>query len=157
MLNCGAHQCQQVCHRGQCQPCPRSPSLVKTCPCAQTPLSKLLDLGCPERRSCSDPIPSCGKTCNKPLACGSSGKKEGATCVSDTCCVTVCTPNILHSLSIYQISLCISPRSLFFACIKKTAFCHKPSSVYCEIFRVVKTRQKYYCQFATGDYKGNKA
>lgn len=76
MLNCGAHQCQQVCHRGQCQPCPRSPSLVKTCPCAQTPLSKLLDLGCPERRSCSDPIPSCGKTCSKPLACGSSGKKE---------------------------------------------------------------------------------
>lgn len=81
MLNCGAHQCQQVCHRGQCQPCPRSPSLVKICPCTQTPLSKLLDLGCPERRSCSDPIPSCGKTCSKPLACGSSGKKEGATCV----------------------------------------------------------------------------
>ncbi|XP_060920938.1 transcriptional repressor NF-X1 [Labrus mixtus] len=72
MLNCEAHRCQQLCHRGPCQLCPRSPSLVKTCPCSQTPLSKLLDLGYAERRSCSDAIPSCGKTCNKPLACGSS-------------------------------------------------------------------------------------
>lgn len=74
MLNCGAHRCQQLCHRGQCQPCSRSPSLVKTCPCGQTPLAKLLELGYSERQSCSDPIPSCGKTCSKPLACGSSGK-----------------------------------------------------------------------------------
>ncbi|XP_069015721.1 transcriptional repressor NF-X1 [Embiotoca jacksoni] len=72
MLNCEAHRCQQVCHRGACQPCPRSPNLVKTCPCAQTPLTKLLELGYAERQSCADPIPSCGKTCNKPLACGSS-------------------------------------------------------------------------------------
>ncbi|TKS87610.1 Transcriptional repressor NF-X1 [Collichthys lucidus] len=72
MLNCEAHRCQQVCHPGRCQPCPRSPSLVKTCPCSQTPLTKLLELGYSERRSCSDPVPSCGKTCNKPLACGSS-------------------------------------------------------------------------------------
>lgn len=73
MLNCEAHRCHQVCHRGPCQPCPRSPSLVKTCPCGQTPLTKLLELGYSERRSCSDPIPSCGKTCNKPLPCGSNG------------------------------------------------------------------------------------
>ncbi|KAM3593288.1 uncharacterized protein V6R79_009562 [Siganus canaliculatus] len=72
MLDCDAHRCQQVCHRGPCQPCPRSPTLVKTCPCGQTPLAKLLELGYSERRSCSDPIPSCGKTCKKPLACGSS-------------------------------------------------------------------------------------
>ncbi|KAM3860345.1 transcriptional repressor NF-X1 [Diretmus argenteus] len=72
MLDCEAHRCQQVCHRGPCQPCPLSPSLVKSCPCGQTALAKLLELGCSERRSCSDPIPSCGKTCNKPLACGSS-------------------------------------------------------------------------------------
>lgn len=76
MLNCKAHQCQQVCHRAQCQPCPRSPSLMKMCPCGQTLLTKLLELGYSERSSCSDPIPSCGKTCNKPLACGSSGKEE---------------------------------------------------------------------------------
>ncbi|KAG7231187.1 hypothetical protein INR49_012018 [Caranx melampygus] len=72
MLGCEAHRCQEACHRGPCQPCPRSPSLVKTCPCGQTPLAKLLELGYTERQSCSDPIPSCGKTCNKPLACGSS-------------------------------------------------------------------------------------
>ncbi|XP_023264150.1 transcriptional repressor NF-X1 isoform X1 [Seriola lalandi dorsalis] len=72
MLDCEAHRCQLVCHRGPCQPCPRSPTLVKTCPCGQTRLAKLLELGYSERLSCSDPIPSCGKTCNKPLACGSS-------------------------------------------------------------------------------------
>ncbi|XP_056155450.1 transcriptional repressor NF-X1 [Lampris incognitus] len=72
MLNCEAHQCQQVCHHGPCQPCPRSPSLVKTCPCGQTALDKLVELGYLERKGCSDPIPSCGKTCNKPLACGSN-------------------------------------------------------------------------------------
>ncbi|XP_039900301.1 transcriptional repressor NF-X1 isoform X1 [Simochromis diagramma] len=72
MLNCEVHRCQQACHRGPCKPCPRSPSLVNMCPCGQTPLTKLLELGYSERRSCSDPIPSCGKTCNKPLACGSS-------------------------------------------------------------------------------------
>ncbi|XP_018549214.1 transcriptional repressor NF-X1 [Lates calcarifer] len=72
MLDCEAHRCQQVCHRGPCQPCPRSPTLVRTCPCGQTQLAKLLELGYSERQSCSDPIPSCGKTCNKPLACGSS-------------------------------------------------------------------------------------
>ncbi|KAI4886983.1 hypothetical protein NFI96_023477 [Prochilodus magdalenae] len=70
MLECQAHSCQQTCHPGPCQPCPRSPKLVHSCPCGQTPLAKLLELGYPERRSCADPIPSCGKICNKPLPCG---------------------------------------------------------------------------------------
>ncbi|XP_074549833.1 transcriptional repressor NF-X1 [Halichoeres trimaculatus] len=73
MLNCEAHRCQQVCHYGPCQPCPRSPSLVETCPCGRTPLDKLLDLGYAKRQSCTDPIPSCGSVCNKTLPCGSSG------------------------------------------------------------------------------------
>ena len=77
MLECEAHRCQQVCHPGPCQPCPRSPRLVKSCPCGQTALAKLLELGYSERRVCSDPIPSCGKTCNKPLPCGSNGEGEG--------------------------------------------------------------------------------
>uniref|UniRef100_A0A4W5NHI3 Transcriptional repressor NF-X1 n=1 Tax=Hucho hucho TaxID=62062 RepID=A0A4W5NHI3_9TELE len=72
MLDCEAHCCEQVCHPGPCKPCPRSPRLVRSCPCGQTALAKLLELGYPERRSCSDPIPSCGKTCSKPLPCGSS-------------------------------------------------------------------------------------
>lgn len=86
MLNCEAHRCQQLCHRFQCQPCPRSPSLVRTCACTQTPLTKLMELGYAERQSCSDPIPSCGKACGKPLACGSSGEEEGMKC---TCRVYV--------------------------------------------------------------------
>ncbi|KAI1889263.1 hypothetical protein AGOR_G00177340 [Albula goreensis] len=71
-LDCGNHRCEQTCHSGPCQSCPRLPRLVRSCPCGQTPLSKLLELGYAERRSCTDPIPSCGKTCGKPLPCGSS-------------------------------------------------------------------------------------
>ncbi|XP_041040209.1 transcriptional repressor NF-X1 isoform X1 [Carcharodon carcharias] len=70
-LNCGNHNCLQLCHPSACQPCPRLPKLVHSCPCGQTPLCKLLELGYPERRSCTESIPSCGKTCGKPLPCGS--------------------------------------------------------------------------------------
>nr|XP_009663477.1 PREDICTED: transcriptional repressor NF-X1 [Struthio camelus australis] len=70
-LNCGRHNCTQVCHPQPCQLCPRLPQVVYRCPCGQTPLSKLLELGCIERKLCTDPIPSCGKTCGKPLSCGS--------------------------------------------------------------------------------------
>ncbi|XP_053322900.1 transcriptional repressor NF-X1 [Spea bombifrons] len=70
-LNCGKHGCTEVCHPQPCQPCPRLPQVVRFCPCGQTPLSKLLELGCVDRKTCMDPIPSCGKTCGKPLPCGS--------------------------------------------------------------------------------------
>ncbi|XP_031759363.1 transcriptional repressor NF-X1 isoform X1 [Xenopus tropicalis] len=70
-LNCGKHGCTEVCHPQPCQPCPRLPQVVRFCPCGQTPLSKLLELGCIDRKICTDPIPSCGKTCGKPLPCGS--------------------------------------------------------------------------------------
>ncbi|KAH0618018.1 hypothetical protein JD844_016932 [Phrynosoma platyrhinos] len=70
-LSCGMHTCAQVCHPQSCQPCPRLPQIVHCCPCGQTPLSKLLELGCPERKLCTDPIPSCGRTCGKPLPCSS--------------------------------------------------------------------------------------
>uniref|UniRef100_A0A8D0CEZ9 Transcriptional repressor NF-X1 n=1 Tax=Salvator merianae TaxID=96440 RepID=A0A8D0CEZ9_SALMN len=70
-LSCGMHSCAQVCHPQSCQPCPRLPQIVHSCPCGQTPLSKLLELGCPERKLCTDPIPSCGRTCGKPLPCSS--------------------------------------------------------------------------------------
>uniref|UniRef100_A0A3P8XS24 Transcriptional repressor NF-X1 n=1 Tax=Esox lucius TaxID=8010 RepID=A0A3P8XS24_ESOLU len=87
MLDCEAHRCQQVCHSGPCPPCPRSPRLVRTCPCGQTPLAKLLELGYPERRWCSEPIPSCGKTCSKPLPCGSSDSIHmcDKLCHEDSC------------------------------------------------------------------------
>ncbi|XP_069769726.1 transcriptional repressor NF-X1 isoform X2 [Narcine bancroftii] len=70
-LTCGNHNCLQLCHPSACQLCPRLPKLVQSCPCGQTPLSKLLELGYPERRNCTEPVPSCGKTCGKPLPCSS--------------------------------------------------------------------------------------
>ncbi|KAK1796942.1 hypothetical protein P4O66_008255, partial [Electrophorus voltai] len=87
MLECGEHRCQQPCHRGQCQACSRSPSLVHTCPCGQTALAKLLELGSPERRRCTDPIPSCSKVCSKPLPCGDADTVHlcDKLCHEDSC------------------------------------------------------------------------
>lgn len=87
MLDCQSHRCQQSCHPGECQPCPLSPKLVRSCSCGQTPLSKLLDLGYPERKACTDPIPSCGKTCNKPLPCGDADSVHlcEKLCHEDSC------------------------------------------------------------------------
>lgn len=45
--------------------CPRSVDLVTTCACGQT---SLIELSMAPRQSCSDPIPSCGKICSKPLS-----------------------------------------------------------------------------------------
>uniref|UniRef100_K7FMW8 Transcriptional repressor NF-X1 n=1 Tax=Pelodiscus sinensis TaxID=13735 RepID=K7FMW8_PELSI len=71
-LSCGRHSCTQICHPEPCQLCPRLPQVVHCCPCGQTPLSRLLELGYIERKLCTDPIPSCGRICGKPLSCGSS-------------------------------------------------------------------------------------
>ncbi|XP_058157966.1 transcriptional repressor NF-X1 isoform X3 [Dasypus novemcinctus] len=70
-LKCGNHLCSQVCHPQPCQLCPRLPQLVRCCPCGQTPLSQLLEYGSSGRKTCMDPVPSCGKVCGKPLPCGS--------------------------------------------------------------------------------------
>ncbi|XP_069047165.1 transcriptional repressor NF-X1 isoform X2 [Lepisosteus oculatus] len=71
-LDCEIHWCSQLCHPQPCESCPRLPQAVRTCPCGQTPLLKLMELGYSERRSCTDAIPSCGKTCGRPLPCGSA-------------------------------------------------------------------------------------
>ncbi|XP_014772945.1 transcriptional repressor NF-X1 [Octopus bimaculoides] len=66
-LDCGNHTCEEICHSDQCLPCPYTPSSVTHCPCGHTPITELSDQ---PRTSCSDPIPTCDKLCNKPLSCG---------------------------------------------------------------------------------------
>uniref|UniRef100_A0AAZ3RI10 R3H domain-containing protein n=1 Tax=Oncorhynchus tshawytscha TaxID=74940 RepID=A0AAZ3RI10_ONCTS len=116
MLDCEAHRCKQVCHRGPCQPCPRSPRLVRNCPCGQTSLAKLLELGYPERRSCSDPIPSCGKTCNKPLPCGSN---ETIHICEKLCHEGCCGPCTLTSTIKCRCGSKINVNGLIFTCEKR--------------------------------------
>uniref|UniRef100_A0A673YLV0 Nuclear transcription factor, X-box binding 1 n=1 Tax=Salmo trutta TaxID=8032 RepID=A0A673YLV0_SALTR len=116
MLDCEAHRCKQVCHRGPCQPCPRSPRLVRSCPCGQTVLAKLLELGYPERRSCSDPIPSCGKTCNKPLPCGSN---ETIHICEKLCHEGCCGPCSLTSTIKCRCGSKINVNGLIFTCEKR--------------------------------------
>ncbi|XP_078712245.1 transcriptional repressor NF-X1 isoform X1 [Lampetra fluviatilis] len=70
-LACGNHCCQELCHPGICRLCPLLPGEAGSCPCGQTSLEKLLDLGSPERKSCTDPLPTCTNVCGKPLPCGS--------------------------------------------------------------------------------------
>ncbi len=71
-LDCGLHHCPRPCHPGECAPCPLTPAQVTRCPCGQTELEKLVERdGVPEKRkSCLDPVPTCGLVCGKRLGCG---------------------------------------------------------------------------------------
>lgn len=75
-LGCGNHKCHEICHPGPCGECESLPSRVKTCYCGKTVLPE-------ERRSCLEPIPTCLKTCDKPLTCGIHRCKD--TCHAGDC------------------------------------------------------------------------
>ncbi|XP_020629848.1 NF-X1-type zinc finger protein NFXL1-like [Orbicella faveolata] len=58
VLSCGHHRCERLCHADNCGDCPRTGE--RKCPCGQTTLSL----------PCTEDVPTCGGTCDKPLACG---------------------------------------------------------------------------------------
>lgn len=64
ILNCGNHKCSYICHPGECDLCPRSPTVLDSCSCGKT---RLLENS---RNSCLDPIPTCNQICGKRLNCG---------------------------------------------------------------------------------------
>merc|ERR1712223_1225404 len=70
-LSCGNHNCSKICHDPKidpnCEICPQSPELIKTCHCGKLPLEEN------SRQICTDPIPSCGEICDKTLLCGPVG------------------------------------------------------------------------------------
>ena len=68
-MDCGNHQCEEICHAGACKPCQRKPEINTRCPCGQYEIMMLTD---EPRSSCVDPIPVCGMPCKKKLACGHS-------------------------------------------------------------------------------------
>ncbi|KAG8228919.1 hypothetical protein J437_LFUL009142 [Ladona fulva] len=71
-LDCGNHKCEALCHPLECIPCSLNPKLITKCPCGKADLSSIE--GATERKSCLDPIPTCGKICEKVLSCGQPGK-----------------------------------------------------------------------------------
>lgn len=68
-LDCGAHTCQERCHKGPCKTCSKKPDVLKTCPCGQYSITMLSDK---PRELCTDPVPVCGMPCKKKLICGHS-------------------------------------------------------------------------------------
>jgi transcriptional repressor NF-X1 len=69
LMDCGQHHCDKTCHPqdDNVPHCPRSPDSVTHCPCGKTVLAELSKQ---PRSLCTDPIPSCTKSCGKILACG---------------------------------------------------------------------------------------
>lgn len=57
-LACGHHECEGVCHRGDCEPCALAGE--RTCPCGK------LHLTLP----CTEATPTCGDTCDRTMECG---------------------------------------------------------------------------------------
>ena len=83
-LACGNHTCLKICHDPQtenCEICPKSPELIKTCFCGKKPLEENL------RKVCTDKIPSCGEICGKTLVCGPVGANHTCQeiCHDGTC------------------------------------------------------------------------
>ena len=71
ILDCGNHNCQNVCHIGVCKECLLKPSILTSCPCGKTPVFDLLG-GHDVRKSCLDPVPTCKLMCGKVLPCSPS-------------------------------------------------------------------------------------
>lgn len=68
LLDCGKHRCNEKCHPGpSCPGCKLLSQNIKTCPCGSTQIKKSFLV---ERKSCTDPIPTCDNRCNRPLICG---------------------------------------------------------------------------------------
>ena len=91
--DCNHHSCPLTCHPHSshiAQPCPFSPTTLKTCPCFATPLSALLIV---PRSSCLSPIPTCNNQCSKILECGHECRRKchnGACGECDEQIVIVC-------------------------------------------------------------------
>ncbi|XP_071950341.1 NF-X1-type zinc finger protein NFXL1-like [Antedon mediterranea] len=58
LLSCGNHTCEEVCHKGDCESCPRADN--RSCPCGKTKY----------QLPCTEDVPTCGDTCNQLLECG---------------------------------------------------------------------------------------
>ncbi len=71
LFDCNVHACTQLCHSqaSASVKCPFAPDSLKACPCDKTLLRNLISL---PRKSCQDPVPTCGETCGKLLPCGHS-------------------------------------------------------------------------------------
>lgn len=78
--------CEETCHENECKPCQLTPDIVTHCPCGQTTLSSDPDK---ERKTCSDPIPTCSKICSRKLTCGQPSNPH--VCKSD-CHSGLCPP-----------------------------------------------------------------
>ena len=66
-LDCGNHQCEEICHADNCRGCELQPDVVVFCPCGKMRTAELLNGK--ERISCLDIIPTCGNTCGRFLPC----------------------------------------------------------------------------------------
>merc|ERR1719334_1344569 len=64
VLACGNHKCTLTCHSGSCSGCPRRIEEVTRCACGKTTFPTIT------RKSCLDPLPTCGKKCGRMLKCG---------------------------------------------------------------------------------------
>lgn len=65
-LACGNHTCELDCHEGPCPPCKFSPDVWTTCACGkkEVPFYER-----EKRKSCLDPLESCGMPCARDLGC----------------------------------------------------------------------------------------
>lgn len=89
-LECGNHNCSNMCHPGPCDVCYLMPQFITTCCCGKTLLSTNQ-----MRNNCTDPIPTCTQLCGKTLHCGELEEKH--KCRAE-CHESECPPCKLNSV-----------------------------------------------------------
>ena len=91
-LTCENHECSEGCHSGPCPLCATDVTSINSCPCGKTKIEKITIV---KRVSCLDAIPTCNKTCKKPLSCGTVAERH--ICQS-LCHIGPCPPCLDRSL-----------------------------------------------------------
>lgn len=76
-LSCNNHTCKKTCHIGPCEPCKSLE--IDRCPCGKKMLTQE-ELN--NHTSCTQPIPTCGDSCQKPLECGPPGLLKLMICLT---------------------------------------------------------------------------
>lgn len=66
-LNCGIHLCQEVCHKGECQPC--KIIVNQSCYCGKLKEDRLCGSGKLDETFTGHRTFSCNELCNRPLTC----------------------------------------------------------------------------------------
>ena len=90
-MNCNVHICNQICHKGACEPC--QVEILQKCQCSH-PTERSVECSA---ENAENMVFSCGNICGKLLACGNHTCTKICHSDSENCEICSLTPNIVKT------------------------------------------------------------